>query len=297
VVSQSSPLFFKIKSRIGLRNAPIYQTEFNIGVEDGPDALLSQNFLKCFPQSPIYSYEFPRPEDIAPSYFNRALAKSVVECRNAINLLSRPGKRQVVIGGDHSVTFPSVLAVMERLGITKEMGYIQFDSHGDLNLQATSPTDNFHGMYVRALVDHFDIPEIERLVPRKLPTNNLLYIGNLDLDPAEQAFFQEHAIKTLTKIDLMERKAQSLHRLGLFMSQFQHLHITFDLDCLDRQIAPATGIPAADGLTLEHISDLFNLLSKHPSFSLDVVEVNPRKPGAQQTVRVAQEVIKEFFSI
>jgi arginase len=279
-----SPVFFKIKSRIGLKNAPIHQKEPNIGVEDGPDAVICGEFLKSFPQSSVYSYEFPTPEGIIPNCFNQALATTVAECRDAINRSIGPDDTQVVVGEDNSVTFPSVLAVMERMNISDEMGYIQFDSHGDVNLQATSPTDNFHGMYVRALVDHFDIPEIEALAAQKLPTNNLLYIGNLDLDPAEQQLFNERAIKNITKSDLIERKTQSLNTLQHFICQFRHLHITFDLDCLDKRTAPATGIPAEDGLELEHITEMFTLLSKHASFSLDVVEVNPRKTGAEQTV-------------
>jgi arginase len=289
------PAFFKIKSRIGLKNAPIYQKEPNVGVEDGPDAIVSGEFLRRFPQSSVYTYEFAKPGGVQPDSFNYVLAKSVAECRDAINRSLNSDQTQVVIGGDHSVTFPSVLAVMERMNIGEEMGYIQFDSHADMNLQATSPTDNFHGMYVRALVDHFDIPEIEALVPQKLPTSNLLYIGNLDLDPAEQKFFDERAIRNLTKSDLIERKAQSLETLRHFMSCFKHLHITFDLDCLHERIAPATGIPAADGLELAHVIEMFDLLSHHASFSLDVVEVNPRKPGAKQTIQVAQEVLRRFF--
>jgi arginase len=282
---------------MGLRNVPIHQTELNIGVEDGPDAVISEDFVKCFASCSVSFYEFPKPEDITPDCFNQALAKSIVQCRNAINCAITAGQTQVMVGGDHSATFPSVLAVMERMGSSQEIGYVQFDSHGDLNLQATSPTDNFHGMYVRALVDHFDIPEIEALAPHKLPTSNLLYIGNLDLDPAEEAFFRKHAIKTLTKNELIERKAESLQTLRDFLSRFQHLHITFDVDCLDSRLAPATGIPAADGLEVEDITEMFNLLSNHASFSLDVVEVNPRKRGAQQTIRVAQAVIKYFLSM
>src|SRR5262249_5760448 len=160
-----------------------------IGVEEGPDAVLSEGFLKSIPHTSTHTYEFPTPEEIAPAAFNQVLASSVVACRNAINLSIGSDETQVVVGGDHSVTFPSVLAVIQRIVTCEAMGYIQFDSHGDMNLQATSPTDNFHGMYVRALVDHFDIPEIEALAPHKLPTQNLLYIGNLDLDPAEQHFF------------------------------------------------------------------------------------------------------------
>lgn len=290
-----SPLFFKIRSRIGLKNAPIHQKELNIGVEDGPDAVISEEFLESFPQSSLYTYEFPAPEDIIATFFNQTLAKSVAECRDAINRSVGPGDTQVVVGGDHSATFPSVLAVMERMQISEDLGYIQFDSHADINLQATSPTDNFHGMYVRALVDQFDISVIEALAPQKLPTSNLLYIGNLDLDPAEQEFFHARAMKNIVKNDLIERKSQSLDTLQHFISRFKHLHITFDLDCLDARVAPATGIPATDGLELEHITEMFNLLSKHASFSLDVVEVNPRKPGAKQTVQVAQDVIRYFF--
>ena len=283
--------FFKAKSRIGLRNKPIHQKEFNLGVEDGSDYMLSENFLNqlnhnslddrtpsCYK---ISSFRFPKPEDIGPLQFNKTLAKSVDHFKEIINQTNNDRVIQVVIGGDHMVVLPSILADLAKGIKPEDIGLIHFDSHGDINLSADSPTDNFHGMYLRPLFDKFDIPEIEALVPNKIPTKNLLMIGNLDLDQGEKTFMANNAIKTISGLDIENDRARVLEEFKVFVSQFSHLHISFDIDCLDKSIAPATGIPAENGLFLEEIQPLLEVIKEHGQFSFDLCEVNPKKRGSR----------------
>lgn len=285
------PHFFKAKSRIGLINAPIHHKKLNIGVEDGSDAVLTQKFTAQFKQNQISSFEFPKPESLDSKKFNSILAVFIKDFKNLINSSLKHNQIQIVVGGDHSITLPSVLAVIDRYD-AKNLGYIQFDSHGDINLKSVSPTNNFHGMYVRPLVDKFDILEIERLVPNKIPTQNLLYIGNLDLDPEEKVFFKQNNIVNINKLDLTMKKAKSLKQFKNFISGFKHLHVTFDIDCLDQSIAPATGIPAKNGLLLGEIHQMLQIISKHSNTSFDLCEVNPHKKGSEKTVDVAQQILK-----
>ncbi|MBI2074680.1 MAG: arginase family protein [Candidatus Levybacteria bacterium] len=289
------PHFFKAYSRIGLAHIPYGQKKLNIGVEQGPDAILTGKFLSQFNGALATSFEFPKPEDINKNFYH-VLADNVKKFQDVINQNLKSSETQVVIGGDHSITFPSVLAVLQRISDPKSIGYIQFDSHGDINLRAFSPTDNWHGMYVRPLVDGFDVSRIEKLVTKKLPVNNIFYIGNLDLDPGERDFFIKYNIKNICKKELREEKSANIKAFAKFAASFRHLHVTFDIDCIDQSEAPATGIPARDGLFYKDILPLLEIINQHPSISFDLSEVNPKKRGAKETVALAQQILRVVLS-
>jgi len=296
--------FFKTKSRIGLKNAPIYSDKLNIGVEDGPDAILTKSFLTILARRPLANvneFKFIKPENIKNRNFNQVLSKSILDFKNFINLeissSARNDKKtiQVVIGGDHSVTLPSILAAIER-GVRNSFGIIYFDSHGDINLAKNSPTGNFHGMHMRPLFDKFDLPEIENLVPNKISTSNMLYIGNLDLDTEEEKFLTANKIRNITGNELKMNSAQILEEIKLFMDRIDQLYVSFDIDCMDKTEAPATGITAINGLHLMDLVPVLEVIKKHPDFSFDLVEVNPKKRGAKETILLAQKILSIVLS-
>lgn len=288
--------FFKAKSRLGLRNCPLGQTAENIGVENGADAIVTRSFAGSFSASDTSRSVFPTPDTISSDVFNSVLAKEYGAMRDFINASLKSGSTQVVIGGDHSVTFPSVLALLERTEDESGIGYIQFDSHGDMHLASTSPSGNFHGMYVRALVDRHDIPEIEALAPRKIPAENVLFIGNLDLQKEEEEYFSRRGIARISGARVRTRQKYVASSIRRFIKRFEHIHITFDIDCMDKSEAPATGIPAENGMRMLEIFPLLDEVADHPSISIDLVEVNPHVPGARKTIQLAQDILRAFLT-
>ena len=234
---------------------------------------------------------FLKPEEVNPKQFNKILGKQIGDFKEFINKRLILGQTQVVIGGDHSVTLSSILAVKDRIGSFKNLGYIQFDSHGDMNLKASSPTGNFHGMYVRPLIDGFDIQEIEKLVSDKLSVENIMYVGNLDLDQGEIDLFNKNKIKNIDRRALLGDKSDVVKNFKNFVSSFQYLHVTFDIDVLDKTQAPATGIPSENGLRFKDIEELLSIVGKHPNPSFDLTEVNPQKSGIEQTIKSAHKVL------
>lgn len=291
------PHFFKLRSRLGLLNPPHHSLEVNRGVEEGPDAILSDKFLALFPETRVDVFDFPLPENVTVDEYERVIAESSRQCRDLILSLFQPGEISVVIGGDHSVTFPSFLATLARFENVADIGYIQFDSHGDMHLRQTSLTDNFHGMYVRAFLDpQFDMPEVSSLIKQRLPKENVLFVGNLDLDATgERQYFDTQNIAHISKEDARERRTESVRKFEEFANRFKHVHVTCDIDAFDKTIAPATGIPAEDGLFLEDIEEMLRVIAKHPSFSFDIAEVNPQKSGAEQTVLTAQKILSNVL--
>lgn len=278
---------YKAQSRLGLINIPHKQTSPNVGVEEGPDGILES--WRIDPNIAIDSYKFSTPEEVDKNTYLNVMAKESNEFASLISQTIQSDEIQLVLGGDHSVSFPSLLALLKRVD-PKTVGHIQFDSHTDLHLVRTSPSGNFHGMWLRPLVDGFDNESISRLVKVQLPPKNLLYIGNLDSQPEEINFIKQNGIKTMSQGMVNQTEIQS------FISRFTHIHINFDIDIFDPTISPATGTPPEKGFFSYEVFPILTQLSKHPSISIDLVELNPQKLDAKKTITLAQQVLDTLLS-
>lgn len=284
-----TPHFFKAKSRLGCTNVFFAGHEFYSGVENGPEAILTEQFLSQIPPCQITDFIFSKPEEILIPQFMSILVKSYLEFKNIINQNLISYQLPIVIGGDHSVSFASISATLERIKQPQKLGYIQIDSHGDLNRFATSPSKNFHGMYLRALTDNFDIPDINQVINFKLPTSNILFIGNLNLDSEEKVYFQKQKIWNINGTQIQQN--QIVKKIDDFIKSFPNLHVSLDIDVFDKKYAPATGLPCPNGLSPEDVLPIVNIISRHPGLSFDLCEVNPQKEGSKQTIELAQQIL------
>src|SRR3989344_252190 len=289
------PHFFKSKSRIGLTNKPLNQKDWNFGVEDAPDAILTPQFLKIFGNYKLNEFTFPNPEDIDPKDYLSVLRVNLTAYKDLINKNLGVGETQIVIGGDNSITFSSLLALQERMDVSK-LGIIHFDSHGDINSFNVSPSKNFHGMYLRPFLDNFDIPQINNLVPSKLKSSQALFIGDLKLDEEESEYFKIHMLENINRSDYLENKEAVISKIKAFLEEYEHIHINFDIDIFDQNIAGATGIPG-DGRWGSEVFEILKFISTHPSASLDLAEVNPKKEGAEKTIKLARQILKTILGL
>lgn len=288
-----NPHFYNLRSRLGMINLPHRMDEFNIGVEEGGDFILNNEFLAKFPGSVVDSISFPLPEDTDRKKYFDVIAESSQKAVDVIEETLQDNEYQVVVGGDHSVSFCSLIALLRKLH-SHSIGYIQIDSHPDINTIATSPTGNFHGMWMRPFIGEFDNELINQMLPHILKPEQILYVGNLDMDPEERELIEHKKIKTMSIEEL--RKSNSTDRIKKFMDTFDHIHLGIDIDGFDRSIAPATGIPAENGLLVRDIQPLLDLFRSKEGRSLDFVEVNPQKESADKTIELAQQLIFNAFN-
>lgn len=288
--------FYKASTRLGILYPPIHQKTLNIGVEDAPDAILTDDFLSKFNNS-ITEFDFPKPEDISKDNYIKILADKLKEFKTLINTTIKTNETQVVIGGDNSVTFSSLLSLLERVGDSKKVGYIQFDSHGEMNLYQSSPTKNFHGMYLRPFIDNFDVPQIKKIVNFKLSTQNLLFIGDLKLDAEENKFFTKSKFVNINRGDVLRDNKRVIKEIKDFIERFDYLHVNFDVDVFNKKEVFATGIPSDNGFLLDELLPILKIVSKHPNISLDLSEVNPKKKGAERTIQIVQKVILTLLQL
>ncbi len=292
--NMNCPHFFKAHSRLGMLNLPHKGRRLNIGVEDGSDKVLDLKFLSKFKNYSITTYNFPHPDEFKKVHQFDILSYAFKSFKDTIVSRSKKDEMRVVIGGDHSIAFSSLLATLE-LYNPKKVGYLQIDSHADLNKISTSPTCNFHGMWLRPIVGDFDNITISSLVKKKLPTANIMYIGNLDLDTEEIKFIGEKRIKVINSTSLKRNKTLEYKKLEAFISQYDHVHISFDIDVFNKNIVKATGVPNPCGMHLKELNPILSILKDIQSKSIDLVEVNPRKKGSKRTIEIAQNVLKKLI--
>ncbi len=263
-------------------------------MEDGPDEILTPDFLIKFPDAIISEFTFTTPEEIASKDYFQILTEELTSFKNQINS-TLPTQNsefmQIVLGGDNTITFSSLLALIERVKDPRAVGYIQFDSHGESNSYAGSDSKNFHGMYMRPFFDKFDIPEIDNLVPEKLKSEQAIFIGDMILDGDEPQFFQKMNFKTLTFEEYQRDKEQFIEYLHSFLADYPYIHVNFDIDIFNRDVAGATGIPEDGKWQKAEIFEILEIISKHPNVSFDLSEINPRCTGAERTIKLAQEML------
>ena len=140
-----------------------------------------------------------------------------------------------------------------------------------------SLTGNIHGMPLSILLNlngvagrHF--PWIKNyLLPQ-----NLIYIGIRDIDPFEHKILQELKIKYYSARDVKKYGMISVASEIYGICQNHPLHISFDIDSISPEFAPATGLLVPNGLNPFDLEILGETFSRHQQISsMDIVEINP----------------------
>ncbi len=201
-------------------------------------------------------------------------------------------------GGDHSIAIATAGAFINHY----DDGHVLWiDAHADLNPPCESLTGYLHGMPLAFLlnlknISNDSIPWIEK----KLDPKKLIYIGLRDIDPFEAQIIEELNIKTFTHIDIAKKGILNIAKEILAITSGRPIHISFDIDSMDPNFAPSTGVQVANGLTPKDLIVLSEQLLEHAQItSMDIVEINPQIgcfDDVNQTYLTAINFIKTIFN-
>jgi arginase len=124
------------------------------------------------------------------------------------------------------------------------------DAHADINTVATTPTGNIHGMpaaFLLGLPSTQNVPEFSWLKPM-LKTNSIVFIGLRDVDPGEKKIIKENGITAFSMHEVDKYGIGEVVRRALDAvnpHRDRPIHLTFDVDALDPDVAPSTGTPVS----------------------------------------------------
>ncbi len=177
-------------------------------------------------------------------------------------------------GGDHSLAISTLGAFIDQ---HPQGQIVWIDAHADINTPASSPTGNLHGMPLSILMSPAsERPQNLSWLENQLSASQIIYLGLRDLDPFEVEYIRSQNICCYDMQTIRRRGALSVAQEVFRRVEGQPLHISLDIDGLDPELAPATGVRAEGGLLLSEALDLASVFSSCPELkSIDIVELNP----------------------
>ena len=205
----------------------------------------------------------------------------------------------ILLGGDHCLGIGSISAVARHCREAgKKLRVLWLDAHADFNTHELTPSGNIHGMPVACLcgLGPQALVEIGGHVPAMNP-RWIKQIGIRSVDPGEKSLVHQMGLEVFDMRYIDEMGMRHTMELALAtLDANTHLHVSFDVDFLDPDVAPGVGTTVRGGptyreaqLCMEMIADTGRLAS------LDVMELNPALDVRNATAEVAVDLIESLF--
>jgi agmatinase len=222
--------------------------------------------------------------NIIPAWIERAHAFIYRKVRE----VAETGAIPIILGGDHSITWPSASAVAEvrRPG---SIGIVHFDAHAD------TANDDWgvlagHGTPMRRLVESGAVAG-----------RNFVQVGLRGYWPPVDTFewMQQHGLRYHFMREIEERGAEAVvaQAIDEALDGPDYVYLSLDIDVIDPGMAPGTGTPEPGGmLTREVLRAVRQVVSAVELAGMDVVEVSPPYDHAEATAMAANRAALEAIS-
>jgi len=222
--------------------------------------------------------------NIVPAYWERAHAMIYRKVRE----VAATGAIPIVLGGDHSITWPSASAVAEvrRPG---SIGVLHFDAHAD-----TAP-DSYgqlasHGTPMRRLIESGAVSG-----------RNFVQVGLRGYWPPPDVldWMREQGLRWHLMTEIEEHGAEAVidRAIEEALDGPDAIYISVDIDVVDPGAAPGTGTPEPGGmLPRELLRAIRRIVGRVEIAGMDIVEVSPPYDWAESTAAIANRCALEAIS-
>lgn len=206
----------------------------------------------------------------------------------------RNGNFPIILGGDHSLGIGSGLAALDFYG---DVGIIWIDAHADFNTFESSETGNIHGMPLATLCGYGNGVLRNGISDNFIKRENVVMVGTRSIDEKELVNIRDAGIMVISDEEIRE--------IGIVKAMFKafdylkgkFIHISFDMDVIDPDIAMGVSIPEDRGIDLESARRVMDIIqAKKEVVSLDIVEFNPLLDIDNRTRDICVELIGIFMN-
>jgi agmatinase len=222
--------------------------------------------------------------NVVPGAFERGHAmiyRKVLE-------VARTGAVPIILGGDHSVTWPSASALAEAR-YPRNIGIVHFDAHAD------TANDDWgvlagHGTPMRRLIESGAVNG-----------RNFVQVGLRGYWPPPDVFawMRGQGMRWHLMREIEERGAEAVidDAISEALDGPDAIYLSVDIDVLDPGMAPGTGTPEPGGmLTRELLRGIRRIVGQVPLAAMDIVEVAPAYDHADVTAAAAHRCALEAIS-
>jgi len=220
--------------------------------------------------------------------FSGDAARSVRDLQEAVYTVTAAGAIPLVLGGDHTITWPDAAGVAQHLGQGR-ISMIHFDAHADTGDVEFGSLIG-HGQPMRRLIES-----------GALRGDRFLQMGLRGYWPGPETL-QWMAGQGMRSYEMTEIGARGLtecltEAFSIALDDCDGVFLSVDIDVCDPGHAPGTGTPEPGGLTARQLLDSVRRIAYElPVVGVDVVEVSPPYDHAEVTSFLANRVVLEALS-
>ncbi len=192
------------------------------------------------------------------------IEKTFDQVSNAVAHVASTGSMPVVLGGDHSIGFPTVRAIASLT--TKKLGIIHFDRHADI-----SEKDLDERMHA---TPYFQATNLDNVPPA-----NLVQIGiggwQVPREAMEQIRIRQTNVVTIGDVERLGIDKVAEMALETAWKGADAVWLSFDIDAIDSGFVPGTGWPEPGGFLPREALKLVGKVASEGLCGMEVVEVSP----------------------
>ncbi len=202
----------------------------------------------------------------------------------------------IMIGGDHSAAIASALASAK---VNIDVGIIWIDAHTDYNTFETTVTGNIHGLPLAA-INGYKNSELRYYHDGKvIQPSRTVIIGARSIDDAEKDNVRYSGVTVFTTQDIKEKGIEKVMDEAFKIAGYKTkgIHISYDLDIIDPDVAPGVSVPEFDGINEEEAMQINEYIINHMQnvLSYDLVEFNPLRDVDRKTEQIALNLLAQII--
>ncbi len=269
-------------------------TSYRSGARFGPQALRAACYLEHDGSRPSLAMRVDGLKDLKVvdagdvELYSGDAARSCADLEVEIEKIANTGAIPLVLGGDHTITWPDATGVARARGWGK-ISVIHFDAHADTG-DITFGSLIGHGQPMRRLIESGAVRG-----------DRFLQIGLRGYWPEPETldWMAEQGMRSYEMTEIVTRglTACLTEAFEIALSDCDGIFLSVDIDVCDPGFAPGTGTPEPGGLSARELLDAVRRICYElPVVGMDIVEVSPPFDHADITALLGNRIVLEALS-
>ena len=126
-------------------------------------------------------------------------------------------------------------------------------------------------------------------------------IGARSIDPWEEDNLRYAGVTIYSTEDLRTKGIKTVieEAFKIAMDRNKSVHVSYDIDVIDPDVAPGVSVPEVDGITEKEATDILEAVLKHVNdiSSMDIVEFNPLRDEDRKTEQIALNLLARTVQV
>lgn len=269
-------------------------TSYRSGARFGPQAMRAACYLGHDGSRPSLAMRVDGLRDLSVvdvgdvEMYSGDAVRSCADLEQVIEQVAATGAVPLVLGGDHTITWPDVTGVARARGWGR-VSVIHFDAHADTgDIEFGSLVG--HGQPMRRLIESGAVRG-----------DRFFQVGLRGYWPPPDTldWMAEQGMRSYEMTEIIARGFDEVldEVITAALDDCDGVFLSVDIDVVDPGSAPGTGTPEPGGLTSRQLLDAVRSIAyRVPLVGADVVEVSPPFDHADITALLGNRVVLEILS-